>query len=233
MCMYSCPEINNEHLTVSGVTSATQSGVCLRVSLCWVNMRSHYSNGSYVTVSSLSLLNQCNCWALSAHVIKIIRWCSVAAAKHKHTVHTKQHHMPALITHVIKDTANGNFCGCDSEADIGCHSPDDAWGVITCSLIHRETAVCDRSLLNTARCDTEISPAVICKWCMHHLNEFNIFLYDRVRPIVTNTKKICSLPIYTPYITDSLSLQCSVKLNVAALMLLLFLFLAYKNPSEV
>lgn len=42
-----------------------------------------------------------------------------------------------------------------------CHIADDAWKVITRSLIHQETPVRDRSLLNMLQRDTEISPPVI------------------------------------------------------------------------
>lgn len=42
-----------------------------------------------------------------------------------------------------------------------CHIVDDAWKVITRSLIHQETPVRDGSLLNMLQRDTEISPPVI------------------------------------------------------------------------
>lgn len=43
---------------------------------------------------------------------------------------------------------------------IRCHTADDAWEVITCSLIHQETSARDRSPLDTLRRDTEISPGL-------------------------------------------------------------------------
>ncbi len=45
-----------------------------QISLWRLNMRFHYSNGSYITVFfwAPSLPNQLNCWALSGHVVKII-----------------------------------------------------------------------------------------------------------------------------------------------------------------
>lgn len=51
--------------------------------------------------------------------------------------------------------------------------PDDARQVITCSFIHQQTGGCDRSLLNTGRRDTGISPSVTFTAAYINPNDFN------------------------------------------------------------